>query len=280
MSSGNRNYSLTRPQRCCSFCRRPGHAVTRCDSDRIIEFEIMCELEVRSMDTLDEFKEWLTQNYINNSHLLRAFAVTKLRSNSRVTVLECIDLISQYIFETYKNSVVEPEPLVEPEGAMLTDDIEADLLLALSELRNIEHIQPLQEIEPVYNEQFISSRRREYMRYMADILVFTMLNNMLIPDGEEPLAIGTRPDIRSSIDDKFVENASAVANECSICWDKKDSDKFVKLNCNHEFCNECIIKTLAANKHRAPCCALCRSDINNITSRRVDVQNEISNAVA
>ena len=276
MSSGNRNYSLTRPQRCCSFCRRPGHAVTRCDSDRIIEFEIICEREVRSMDNIDELKEWLIRNYINNSHLLRAFAVTKLRSNSRVTVLESIDLISQYIFETYKSHFVETTP----EAAVLPDDIEEDLMLVLSELRNIEHIQPLQEAEPVYNEQFISSRRREYMRYMADVLVFTMLNNMLPTDGEEPLAIGTRPAIMSSIDDKIVENTSVVANECSICWDKKESGKFVKLNCNHEFCNECIIKTLAANKHRAPCCALCRADINNITSRSVDVQNEISNAVA
>ena len=276
MSSGNRNYSLTRPQRCCSFCRRPGHAVTRCDSDRIIEFEIICEREVRSMDNIDELKEWLIRNYINNSHLLRAFAVTKLRSNSRVTVLESIDLISQYIFETYKSHFVETAP----EAAALPDDIEEDLMLVLSELRNIEHIQPLQEVEPVYNEQFVSSRRREYMRYMADVLVFTMLNNMLPTDGEEPLAIGTRTDIRSSIDDKFVEDQSAMANECSICWDKKESGKFVKLNCNHEFCNECVIKTLAANKHRAPCCALCRADINNITSRNVDVQNEISNAVA
>ncbi len=277
MSSGNRNYSLTRPQRCCSFCRRPGHAVSRCDSDRIIEFEIICERQVRSMDTIDEFKEWLNQNYINNSHLLRAFAVTKLRSNSRITVLESIDLISQYIFETYKNLIVETAPV---EEAALPDDIEEDLMQVLSELRNIEHIQPLQEAEPVYNEQFVSSRRREYMRYMADVLVFTILNNMLPTDGEEPLAVIPRPAIMSSIDDKFVEDASAVANECSICWDKKDSDKFVKLNCNHEFCNECIVKTLSANKHRAPCCALCRADINNITSRSVDVQNEISNAVA
>lgn len=237
----------------------------------------MCELEVRSMNTLDEFKEWLTQNYINNSHLLRAFAVTKLRSNSRVTVLESIDLISQYIFETYKNLPVETAPV---EEGVLPDNIEEDLMLVLSELRNIEHIQPLQEVEPVYNEQFVSSRRREYMRYMADVLVFTMLNNMLPTDGEEPLAIGTRPDIMSSIDDKFVEDQSVMANECSICWDKKESGKFVKLNCNHEFCNECVIKTLAANKHRAPCCALCRADINNITSRSIDVQNEISNAVA
>lgn len=278
MSSGNRNYGLTRPQRCCSFCRRPGHAVTRCDSDRIIEFEIMCELEVRSMNTLDEFKEWLTQNYINNSHLLRAFAVTKLRSNSRVTVLESIDLISQYIFETYKNLPVETVPA--EEEAALPDDIEEDLMLVLSELRNIEHIQPLQEAEPIYNEQFVSSRRREYMRYMADVLVFTMLNNMLPTNGEEPLTLGTRPAIMSSIDDKFVEDVAPLSSECSICWDKKDSDKFVKLNCNHEFCNECIVKTLATNKHRAPCCALCRADINNITSRNVDVQNEISNAVA
>jgi hypothetical protein len=278
MSSGNRNYGLTRPQRCCSFCRRPGHAVTRCDSDRIIEFEIMCELEVRSMNTLDEFKEWLTQNYINNSHLLRAFAVTKLRSNSRVTVLESIDLISQYIFETYKNLPVETVPA--EEEAALPDDIEEDLMLVLSELRNIEHIQPLQEAEPIYNEQFVSSRRREYMRYMADVLVFTMLNNILPTDGEEPLTLGTRPAIMSSIDDKFVEDVAPLSSECSICWDKKDSDKFVKLNCNHEFCNECIVKTLATNKHRAPCCALCRADINNITSRNVDVQNEISNAVA
>jgi len=277
MSSGNRNYSLTRPQRCCSFCRRPGHAVSRCDSDRIIEFEIICEREVRSMNTIDEFKEWLTQNYINNSHLLRAFAVTKLRINSRVNVLESIDLISQYIFETYKNLVVETAPV---EEATLPDGIEEALIRALSVLRNIEHIQPLQEAEPVYNERFISSRRREYRRYMADVLAFTMLNNMLPTDGEEPLAVIPRPAIMSSIDDKFVEDATLVASECSICWDQKASDKFVKLNCNHEFCNECIIKTLAANKHRAPCCALCRADINNITSRRVDVQNEISNAVA
>ena len=277
MSSGNRNYGLTRPQRCCSFCRRPGHAVTRCDSDRIIEFEIICERKVISMNTLDEFKEWLTQNYINNSHLLRAFAVTKLRSNSRVTVLESIDLISQYIFETYKSLPVETAPV---EEGVLPDNIEEDLMLVLSELRNIEHIQPLQEAEPIYNEQFVSSRRREYMRYMADVLVFTMLNNMLPTDGEEPLTLGTRPAIMSSIDDKFVEDVAPLSSECSICWDKKDSDKFVKLNCNHEFCNECIVKTLATNKHRAPCCALCRADINNITSRNVDVQNEISNAVA
>lgn len=277
MSSGNRNYSLTRPQRCCSFCRQPGHAVTRCDSDRIIEFEIICEREVRSMDNIDEFKEWLTQNYINNSHLLRAFAVTKLRINSRVNVLESIDLISQYIFETYKNLVVETAPV---EEATLPDNIEEALIRVLSVLRNVEHIQPLQEAEPVYNERFISSRRREYRRYMADVLVFTMLNNMLPTDGEEPLALIPRPAIMSSIDDKFVEDAAQLANECSICWDKKESDKFVKLNCNHEFCNECIVKTLAANKHRAPCCALCRADINNITSRSVDVQNEISNAVA
>jgi len=230
------------------------------------------------MNTLDEFKEWLTQNYINNSHLLRAFAVTKLRSNSRVTVLESIDLISQYIFETYKNLPVETVPA--EEEAALPDDIEEDLMLVLSELRNIEHIQPLREIEPVYNEQFVSSRRREYMRYMADVLVFTMLNNMLPTNGEEPLTLGTRPAIMSSIDDKFVEDVAPLSSECSICWDKKDSDKFVKLNCNHEFCNECIVKTLATNKHRAPCCALCRADINNITSRNVDVQNEISNAVA
>ena len=277
MSSGNRNYSLTRPQRCCSFCRRPGHAVSRCDSDRIVEFEIICEREVRSMNTIDEFKEWLTQNYSNNSHLLRAFAVTKLRINSRVTVLESIDLISQYIFETYKNLVVETAPV---EEATLPDDIEEALIRVLSVLRNVEHIQPLQEAEPFYNERFISSRRREYRRYMADVLAFTMLNNMLPTDGEEPLPVIPRPAIMSSIDDKIVENTSVVANECSICWDKKESVKFVKLNCNHEFCNECIIKTLAANKHRAPCCALCRADINNITSRSVDVQNEISNAVA
>jgi hypothetical protein len=229
------------------------------------------------MDTIDEFKEWLNQNYINNSHLLRAFAVTKLRSNSRVTVLESIDLISQYIFETYKNPVVET---VQEEEPPLPDDIEEDLMLVLSELRNIEHIQPLQDVAPVYNEQFVSSRRREYMRYMADVLVFTMLNNLLPTDGEEQLAVIPRPAIMSSIDDKFVEDAVPLASECSICWDQKASDKFVKLNCNHEFCNECIIKTLAANKHRAPCCALCRGDINNITSRSVDVQNEISNAVA
>jgi len=73
------------------------------------------------------------------------------------------------------------------------------------------------------------------------------------------------------------ENEKQDVCECAICLSDtvKISDS-VKLNCSHQFCGECVIKTLETNKSLEPCCALCRATITNITVNTSDNYDKIS----
>jgi len=74
-----------------------------------------------------------------------------------------------------------------------------------------------------------------------------------------------------------LENDKQDVCECAICLSDtvKLSDS-VKLNCNHQFCGECLIKTLETHKSLNPCCALCRTTISNITVNTSDNYDKIS----
>jgi hypothetical protein len=49
---------------------------------------------------------------------------------------------------------------------------------------------------------------------------------------------------RFNITIKIIENSGYFINEneCFICYEKNSINKFIKLNCNHEFCKDCIKK--------------------------------------
>jgi hypothetical protein len=73
---------------------------------------------------------------------------------------------------------------------------------------------------------------------------------------------------------KFAINAQLVISndleeeecECQICYDSKGKNRFVKLNCNHEFCAPCIIQIMNnTSQYREPCCAFCREQMTNFT---------------
>jgi len=72
---------------------------------------------------------------------------------------------------------------------------------------------------------------------------------------------------------KFNINAQLVISEdlveeceCQICYDSKVKNRFVKLNCNHEFCAPCIIQIMNnTSQYREPCCAFCREQMTNFT---------------
>ena len=84
---------------------------------------------------------------------------------------------------------------------------------------------------------------------------------------------------RFNITIKIIENSGYFINEneCFICYEKNSINKFIKLNCNHEFCKDCIKKqiksTITENVH----CALCRNIIDNIEIRDNEILEEINN---
>lgn len=65
--------------------------------------------------------------------------------------------------------------------------------------------------------------------------------------------------------------------ECAICLgDSVKLKDSVKLNCNHQFCGECVIKTLETHKSSNLCCALCRATITNITVNNSDNYDKVA----
>ena len=62
--------------------------------------------------------------------------------------------------------------------------------------------------------------------------------------------------------------------QCSICWDDKERRQFVKLDCTHEFCKDCIKRTIESRNNL--CCALCRTELRTMRLRTQEVHDEIA----
>jgi Zinc finger, C3HC4 type (RING finger) len=69
---------------------------------------------------------------------------------------------------------------------------------------------------------------------------------------------------------------SDLCFECPICFENKGEVNMITLNCNHDFCDECIINIFKTHKNYLtnPCCALCRADTSCI---KVNSENKNNN---
>ena len=74
------------------------------------------------------------------------------------------------------------------------------------------------------------------------------------------------------------ENKDKIC-KCSICWDDKELNTFVKLGCSHEFCKDCIKQSLQNETRETPCCAFCRADIKFLELRLESIKNEFDNLI-
>jgi hypothetical protein len=266
-SAENRNQMpISLPRRrvqCCSFCRRPGHNITTCTSDRILEFEVICADVVRNFHNQDDFKNWLMQNYINEPLLLKAFVIRKFRMVVRLNTQQYIHYITEYIFRRYKNI-----PQIESENNGNQNDTNNFLGTALSEFL-ITLINRTQNTEFETEDINTIYGLREYLVYLSE------LGASLITTQD---TISERVPIVSLVETNEDEHLDEIC-QCSICWDDKELRQFVKLNCSHEFCKDCITQTLRTETRRNLTCALCRSEISTIASRTQELHDELSENV-
>jgi len=61
----------------------------------------------------------------------------------------------------------------------------------------------------------------------------------------------------------YSENQIKGMNECCICFYEKNINCFIKFNCNHKFCKECILNTLKEPKNIYSC-PICRIVVKSI----------------
>jgi hypothetical protein len=252
--------------RCCSFCRQPGHNLTTCNSDRLLEFEVICANTVVNMNSPVDFKNWLTENHNDDQILLKVYAIRKFHVTARTSIFHCIDLITEYIFRTYKNINIVSNNEDEDESE---DEIENEMINLLNELRNPREHEPQQEIQDIPGiEQIV----------LREMVLHALFNNMVTTIREQYNAV-RKLNIISTVENDLDEDINAKC-ECNICYEEKELKNFVKLNCKHEFCKDCLIKSLRSDRRENPCCAFCRSEVKSVTSRKSSVQTELADLIA
>ena len=235
------------------------------------------------------------------------------RITSRSSFAECADVITNYIFTTYNGEVgldqtMEPVYETTYHGDFVDREF-ADLMnapiqpltledLAMTpeaDLRGLADLSNLGDPAMVFQEnpiilhdlrlldsilsQIATIMQRDPSILGAAILVdlrlriTEILNGADIREQTEPQPI-INSRVETNGDERLDNNCS-----CSICWDERELINFVRLDCKHEFCKDCIIATTTHNNGRVPCCALCRAEVRTIVSRTDEIQTEILQAI-
>jgi hypothetical protein len=104
---------------------------------------------------------------------------------------------------------------------------------------------------------------------LLGLFAFVVLNST----GDDiPNLFGITQDIvLELLEDNFIPEK---VEECVICYEVKEKDKFARLNCEHIFCGDCVVKTIQikneqneqnkqVNNHIK--CSLCRESVSVIS---------------
>jgi hypothetical protein len=278
ISAENRNQMPTplnrsrQPQtiRRCSLCRQPGHNILRCNSERMLEFEAICANAVVNINNPDDFQNWLRQNYANELLLLKAFVIRKLSISRRLSLNEYIHYIAEYIFRTYKN---QAQTEVSEEDDTLPPLIEANINEVFEEnfnnvITNLTTIYNYEVTEDTNLHMSIIMRYTQYLLYLF----------RLLPNREYYLEDQNQKTIILSIENND-ENLDETC-QCSICWDDKELRQFVKLDCNHEFCKDCIRQSVPSETRTSLHCALCRGEVRTMRLRTQEAHTELLEILA
>jgi hypothetical protein len=107
-----------------------------------------------------------------------------------------------------------------------------------------------------------------------DIIVSMMFLDMILRMRED-LTHNRKFNIQTNI----VECEHTNECECNICYEGKEKKSFVKLNCGHEFCKDCIKEYLHNVRTEKPQCAFCRSEIKNMELATQDIRSEFNGLI-
>lgn len=262
----NRNIVSTR---CCSFCRIAGHNITTCDSQHIRMFEretlifiqlnLRTVLRVQDISDTENLRRYLLGEALNDSALVRAFAIRICGATTRTNLATCIELILEHFMPR----------------------------IQYGETQNQNNL----EAQPNYHS---NSRRRQIgfselstpRDEIGELTIFEPESNLYAMTFNEMIWLSsisskTEIDRKFCIKTKISENQEDLEEkcECNICYDMHEKQKFIKLECGHEFCKDCIKQSLQNERRETPCCAFCRADIKIVELRLESIKNEFDNLI-
>lgn len=232
----------------CSFCRRPGHTIVSCNSEAIvmIENEVLHFIESLTQEQVQErivsFRNYLVNKALSSPNIVKAFAIRRCGANTISNIVDCIELIIQHFMPQIQNIEINNQNIEEEPGR--------------------------EEREIIFE------------RYTEND-VFRIID--LIRTIYEPTPFNTNNTINKKIYIKTIiskkQNDLHEKCECNICYNENEKTNFIKLNCGHEFCKDCIKKTLQNDRRKTPCCAFCRTDITNFEIKHESIKNEFDELI-
>jgi len=271
-----RNIARTN-QRCCSFCRESGHIITNCNDGRLINFEILCNIQKTSFENNENphssFEEWLVEYYLENPEIMRAYAIRYCGSTTRTNIQRNIRAIMiRFYGEDYDVPLLvtdDTTPNYIPFPNILTNENLDDMVFSENNFNDIEsHLFQI-VLATRMNRQFGLSIP-ETIASLMDIYYNNNNNN----NDDNNQQTNRKFDIHTQV--AAEENEDTIC-DCNICYESLNITKFVKLNCGHEFCKDCLKKSLkSCNMYQVPNCAYCRVPVSLITYKRHDIQMELS----
>jgi hypothetical protein len=230
-------------ERRCSFCHQTGHNVNMCNATRLHEFRKIClanriVCDYNEGESKGRFKIWLVNYSVSQPTLVSALGSRFFRIPLHVDFIERAEQITDFIYGMYYYEINEIINSVNDTMFRLA----ITNMNVLSGLLIEERIQYITEITDFLERQKTTTNKKFQFA--------TLLKEIKSEQIEETF-------------------------ECSICYNEKMEKDFVHLNCNHQFCGECLISTLKTTQSEARC-SLCRQTITQISLYDTVVEKEIS----
>jgi len=272
----------------CSFCASTEHDIRLCNSPLINDIDRRLSegfyaitqqgelLRSREEDIKERFIVWATDLF----HLkdLRVFVVTTVGSptsgyNKR-----------QYAEEIWNVYKTLTSTIVEEENEATVNEVEEDEITWSIDRTPRRHsdieMMPLPSIRMSRSDRVRERRARDVMNYIPSPEFVSFVRNLMTElDAEADFIPFSEGNNKYNIALTKLEEEKVDVCECAICLnDEISSSDIVRLNCEHQFCGDCIISTLKTHKKTSefePRCALCRTDISEIKTNNADVQSKI-----
>ena len=283
----------------CSFCGSIEHDIRVCNSPLINDIDRRLSegfyaityqgelLRTREEDIRERFIVWATDLF----HLkdLRVFVVTTVGSpasgyNKRQYAEEIWNVYKTLTTNTFNEMSLNDDDEVSLNAVEVANAVEDEITWSIDRTprrhSDIE-MMSLPSIRMSRSERVRERRARDVMNYIPSPEFVTFVRNLMTELDSEAdfIPFSQETNNKYNIALTALDNKVGEGCECAICLnDEINNSDIVRLNCEHQFCGDCVINTLKTHNKSSgfePRCALCRTNISEIKTNNADVQAKI-----
>jgi len=246
--------------RCCSFCRNPGHTINLCQDSRIEETwkYILRETDLRLGNSMEEEDLTDVDTLLRQLplHFLRVIGVQyggiTLRSSTELHISSIKTAIreeAEHFIYLRWNERIDYLNWLDPDSYDFEEREESE-----DEDANID-----------LNTAFIAEEEED----PNDIRHFAFIDRTPM-DIEE----GNKEVIEPMMFCLETATELSALMECIVCLDEKSAIHFDTTNCGHSFCHSCICHHLDTSKN-GPTCPSCRTMIHTLAVKDIENYDDI-----